>query len=74
MQGFNHFCAYGPEGACGDNTGQIEEQGCVDCEMDALPVVSPLVGLPVSVTTGEMTFTHFDGAVGSLGFSRTYNT
>jgi RHS repeat-associated protein len=74
VQGFNHFCAYGPEGACGDNTGQLEEQGCADCEMDAPPVVSPLVGLPVSVTTGEMTFTHFDGAVGSLGFSRTYNT
>ena len=67
-------CGYLEERACGNVGFLPEEQGCIDCELDAPPVVSPLVGLPVSVTTGEMTFTHFDGAAGGLGFSRTYNT
>lgn len=31
-------------------------------------------GQPVSVTTGEMFFTHTDAVVGDISFSRTYNT
>lgn len=67
-------CDYGADYRCEASQWVFEDPGCIDCEQDAPPVVSPLVGLPVSVTTGEMSFTHVDGGAGGLSFSRTFNT
>jgi YD repeat-containing protein len=41
-------------------------------QCDECPPVS--AGNPVSLTTGEMFFTHLDATVGELTFSRTYNS
>ncbi len=50
-----------------------EPQGCSSNGPGPKPPCTA-AGAPVSLTTGEMYFTHHDGAAGSLSFDRTFNT
>lgn len=52
------------------------EPVCRDCQRKSggPPEPPKSEGRPVSVTTGEMYFTHYDATVGTLGFTRSYST
>ena len=77
----------GPNGtACAVNCWLVPtQQQCVPVEITgtppppppgapAPPQPPPCVGRPVSLTTGEVFFTHTDGRVGEIELTRTYNT